>query len=312
MAIYITEFKKDCLQRGFTKHTVETYDSNIKTFFRRMGDVDITHDVMISFLEILNKRDLATSTINGYFAALSTYCDYLEFLGEITRNPVPIFRKRYLRFKRRYNGVNARQLISIEDMAALVRIPLKIKRTEIKKHLITVGVRDSALMLLFAKTGLRKSEMRSLTLSDINLSKGELTVKKYFAKRSNCLGFFDQETIEAMTAYLEWRNDRAQYGNNDLWISHTGYKLNKDDYGAITTFYAKLIGIHDPQGELRDKFTLHCYRHFYTSWLRRAGCSRSHYRWLRGDSIDKSDDLYDHIDPMDARREYLACIPQIT
>lgn len=306
----INVFGVDCLHRGFHKHTVRTYLSNIKTFYRCMGDVVITHDVLIDFLDQLHKRNLAQSTVNGYYASLSAYCEYLVFVGDMSHNPVEPFRKRYLRFKRRYNGTNARQLISIEDMTALIAEPFKAGQQKIKQYLYTVPVRDKALMMMFAKTGLRKTEMMTLTIDDIDLETGSITVHP-FRKRCNCRGFIDSETVQAMEEYLIWRADNVKPGYNDLWINHNGRKFKKDDCLSLITFYAGLLGVHDPCGELRDKFGCHCFRHFFTTFLRRAGMSREHRKWLRGDAPDGADDLYDHIDSGEVYADYLKCIPQI-
>ena len=298
--------------RGFHKHTVETYLSGIKTFIRCMGDVVITHDVLLNFLGQSNKRNLAQSTINGYYAALSAYCDYLVFVGEMSDNPTEPFRKRYLRFKRRYNGTNARQLISVADMSSLVGEPRKVGRQKIQPYVYTVPVRDRALLMMFAKTGLRKTEMMTLTLDDIDLDAGSFTVHP-FRKRCNCRGFIDSETVQALEEYMVWRTDAVKPGYNDLWVNHNGRKFRKDDCLSLVTFYAGLVGVHDPDpsADLRDKFGCHCMRHFYTTFLRRNGMSREHRKWLRGDSPDGSDDLYDHIDPEAVYVDYLKCIPQI-
>ena len=72
------------------------------------------------------------------------------------------------------------------------------------------------------------------------------------------------------------------------------------------------VGLHDhDSAELEDKFTPHCCRHFVTTHLLRAGMSREHVKWLRGDSMKEAIDIYYHIDVKDAKESYLAHIPQL-
>lgn len=306
-------FVEDCLCRGFTRHTVETYSCNIREFFRVVGGVDdVDMGVLRGFLMYLRGRGLSDSTLNGYFAALNVYFDYLVFEGVLSGNPVPSFRRRYLNLRRRYNGVNSRQLIGVEEMAELVYSPFDVGVVRISErtHLWSVPVRDCALMMLFAKTGIRRGELLTLEVGDVSLEAGEVRVKP-FAKRTNCLVFVDDEAVEVLRAYLGWREGVVRQGYSGLWVTHTGHGLRKDHPYQVVTFYAARLGLHDPGGDLKDKFTPHCFRHWFTTWLRRRGMSREHRRWLRGDAPGGADDLYDHIDPEDVKKEYLRCMPRL-
>ncbi|MCK5342691.1 MAG: site-specific integrase, partial [Candidatus Heimdallarchaeota archaeon] len=246
----------------------------------------------------------------GYFSALNCFLDYRIFMGEKINNPIPAFRRRYIRHKRRYNGTNTRQLISIEKMSELVKEPLATEKTNIKNSLWSVPERDQAISMMFAKTGVRKTENLKIEMSEIDVDSGEIWVKP-FAKRTNCLVYIDDETIDVMQIYLKWRKGVVRKNNPYLWITHTGAKLRKDDMYYLTTFYAKRIGVHNPNGMLKDKFGPQCHRHWFTTNLRRSGLSREYRRWLRGDSPEGADDLYDHIDPEEVKVGYLKHIPKL-
>lgn len=309
-------FCNDCRCRGFTQHTIETYSSNIRHFLQYTGDpdtMDRTH--LARFLTHCRGKKYTRSTLNGYYAAISSYADYLVWTGKLESNPVPAFRTRYLREKKKYNGKNTRQLISVKMMAKLVQLPLEVGHVNVRDSLWTVPVRDHAIMMLLAKTGMRKTELRTLELNDIDLDLADMdfaTVYIHpFAKRCNCIGYIDKEGIKAMEQYIEWRAKTVKPGYPNLWISHTGHKLGKDDVYYLVVFYATLLGIHDPDGDLIDKFGPHCCRHWFTTHLRRQGMGREHRRWLRGDAPQGADDLYDHIDPMDVAEDYCRYMPKL-
>ena len=49
----------------------------------------------------------------------------------------------------------------------------------------------------------------------------------------------------------------------------------------------------------------------FTTELRRAGMSREFIKELRGDVRHEAIDIYDHIEPEELKREYLARIPKL-
>lgn len=54
-----------------------------------------------------------------------------------------------------------------------------------------------------------------------------------------------------------------------------------------------------------------CFRHWFTTWLRRNGMPREFIQELRGDRRREAIDIYDHIDRAELRKTYLAYIPQL-
>ncbi|WP_269851035.1 tyrosine-type recombinase/integrase [Methanosarcina horonobensis] len=60
---------------------------------------------------------------------------------------------------------------------------------------------------------------------------------------------------------------------------------------------------------MNEKFTPHCFRHFFTTWLRRSGCPRSIIQELRGDARKEAIDIYDHITQAELKESYIKYIP---
>ena len=163
-------------------------------------------------------------------------------------------------------------------------------------------------MTFAAKTGLRKGELLALQVHDLNFEDHTFTVPAK-AKRTNRLGFLDAETVTVLQQYLDWREERSH--NGALWITPTGYALDKHGPYELTTRYAGQLAIHDPNGPLSRKFTPHCFRHWFTTHLRRSGMPREFIQELRGDTRRDAIDIYDHIDREELRRSYLRHIPQL-
>ena len=108
--------------------------------------------------------------------------------------------------KTKFDG---RQSISVENAAKMVRA--------------TIDTRDRAILLLFFKTGIRRNELITLDLEDLDLQGMSLTLKPT-PKRSNRTVFFDDETRRALARWIKSREMRFKKGDQKaLFISAMGY-----------------------------------------------------------------------------------------
>jgi integrase/recombinase XerD len=287
----VNEFALDCRARGFSSRTVESYVSCLR-YFLCMHSIDSNFDDLKSFLiHIRDEKRYSMSTCNGYFASLNTFFDYLVFAGKLDKNIIPSFRKRYMRTYKSFCANESRKLISIEDMARLVDQPEELTyRT---------------LILFLAKTGVRRNELITLDVNDVDLDL--MTVHlKHTAKRSNRIVFFDRETRDFIDSYLSCRSDDCKA----LFVGlQCGCRINRNVIYNVITRSAFEIGLHMPNGQLDQKFTTHCCRHWFTTWLRRRGMDRTFIKKLRGDSLSEAIDHYDHIDLDELQEAYLKYIP---
>lgn len=306
MNIDIKNFVEDCRSRGLTNQSIATYKSNIATFLKFVGNpLNVDVSILCKFLDYLKEMDykrgkaikkgVHPKTVKAYFSAISTFYEYLVFTQQVAVNPIPSFTKRFLsRIKQQYNGENSRQLISIEQMKQIINMDMPIQ--------------DKAILMIMAKTGVRRGELLAMDINDLNLEKKEIVLKPK-AKRSNRLVLFDDETAEVLRLFLEWRKTRA---NSDaLFISVFGLRHRKDEPNEIVARCGTKLGLHDPAGNLDRKLTPHCFRHFFTTHLRRAGMSREFIQELRGDRRKDAIDIYDHIDLSELKNRYLECIPKL-
>ncbi len=306
-SIDIEDFLQDCKARGLTDHTIATYRSNITVYLDMVGDpIKADIPILCKFLDHLKvmkykregtiKTGIQPKTIKAYFSAISAFYEYLIFTHKIDISPIPSFRKRYLsRIKQQYNGENSRQLIEIEQMRRLINLDMPII--------------ERAILLILAKTGIRRGELLAIDRNDINLEKKEIILKPK-AKRTNRLVFFDDETAILMKEYLEWRDSRTK--SNALFISPIGFRrIHRNRVNEIVASHGSTLGLHNPKGSLNQKLTPHCFRHWFTTHLRRAGMPREFIQELRGDRRKDAIDIYDHIDLSELKDRYLKCIPKL-
>lgn len=280
------DFLQDCQIRNFSPRTIQSYKSNLKYFLSRHS-IDLTPEVLKDFLiHIRDEKSYSPSTVENYFAALSSFYDFLEWEG-VQKNIVPQFRKRYLRYYKEQRH-EERQLINLEQMKDL------IDSAEWIGH--------KAIFIFFAKTGIRRQELIDLDVQDLYLSRRYAILKPH-AKRSNRIVFFDNECAQVLESWLKWRHNH-KVKINALFIGVQGGRVSRDAVYEATTEHAQRLGFHNPKGKLNEKFTPHCFRHFFTTWLRRSGCPRSIIQELRGDSRKEAIDIYDHITQTELKESY--------
>lgn len=303
----IKNFIEDCKSRGLTDHTIGTYKSNISVYNRFVGDpLKVNIQILCKFLDYLKvmeykrgkviKKGVHPKTIKAYFVAIATYYEYMIYNQQIDINPIHPFTKRYLsRIKQQYNGENSRQIISIEDMRQLVTLKMPIL--------------ERAIMMILAKTGIRRGELIAIDWEDIDIEKKEIILKPK-AKRTNRLVFYDEETALILRAYIEQRDKRTK--SKALFISsYNNKRISRNRVNEIVARHGITLGLHDPDGNLNKKLTPHCFRHWFTTHLRRAGMTREFIQELRGDRRKEAIDIYYHIDILELKDSYLKCIPKL-
>jgi len=300
----IEDYLSDCLLRGYSPETIRTHGSRLRTMAsylnkKRLTFKDVDKFVLRDILHHLRKeREIGFKTQKHYFSALSSFYRYLNFEEVHPINPVPAFKAHYLkRYKNNY-AKSEYKLISVEDMAKMINS--------------TINPRDKAVLTLFSKTGIRRGELLSIDIDDVNWENQSIKLKNK-RKRSNKTVFFDDETAIILHRWLKTReNWLADPAEKALFIGDKGKRLNRHSVYALVRKRAQAVGLDDPDSDrLEDHVSPHCFRHWFTTNLRRNKMPREFIKELRGDSRKEAIDIYDHIDHEELRKAYLTAIPRL-
>lgn len=175
----------------------------------------------------------------------------------------------------------------------------------------TLGIKDKALMTVLAKTGVRRGELISMDVGDVDFVMGRIRLKRK-KKRSNLNVYFDDECAVILSRWLRVRKQVANPGESALFVGDKGARIHRNRVYKIVAQNAVRLGLFDTSSNLlEDHFGPHCFRHWFTTHLRRSGLSREFIQELRGDSRKEAIDIYDHIDHGELRKAYLASIPRL-
>jgi len=292
------DFLADCqLRRMKTASTYYRYVRRYCAFLeaRRVRPQDVTRPDLKAFLEAFRERDVKQRSLDHCFACLSTFYEYLVEEGQVETNPIIPFRRRYLKGYKE-EVPDPRQLISVEQMAMLISSIL--------------DSRDKAIVTLLAKTGMRRAELAALDVDDVSLERMEVMLKPT-AKRSNRLLYFDYETANILAAWIRARENREKT-DRALFPSRVSSRISPSEVHKLVILHATRVGLHIPESKRQEeRFTPHCCRHWFTTYLIRSGMSRDFVKELRGDVRNEAVDIYNHIDRKELRESYMAHIPQL-
>lgn len=301
---YITDIKCTTL----TKITIDNYHSCLKDFSRFFNksilDVDL-NDLKKYKIYLEDKKNkygepISSSTISRYFTAVESFFEFLEFDEYVDKNQMPKFRHRYLReYKRkRYNSSESRRkIITVDEMSMLVNS--------------IIDPRDKAVIVLLAKTGIRRNELKNIDVDDIDWIEQSIHLKPT-PKRSNLEVFFDDECARVLKRWMISRVSRLNKGTKALFLNERGGRLGRNAIYALVVKHAERVELHNPDShKISDRFTPHCTRHWTCTNLLENGMKREYLKELRGDARHDAIDIYNHIDRKKLRDSYLSCIPQL-
>lgn len=299
----IAAYLQDCEVRGMTPGSLPRYKSCLNIFQEYMARSgkqihEADRDSLKGFIEYMRKeREASQKTIETYFSTLSSFFEFLAYEGIVNQNPVLAVRKRYLRRYKDNADPHERKLIEIEDAGRMIKGE--------------PDIRNKAILAMLFKTGMRRNELITLDISDVDLIENRVRLKPT-GKRSNRLLFLDDEAAYLLRRWLRVREGVNRRNETALFLSTWGYRISRNDVYRMVVEAAQRAGLHDPSSErLEDHFGPHCCRHWFCTHQFRAGMRREYIKELRGDSRKEAFDLYNHIDLKELKEAYLACIPQL-
>lgn len=289
--------------------TIRSCNSTLNMFLEEIGDKDLTEigiDELKEFFVYIkdrpgnNGRDtVSAETVRKHINNLASFYNYLEFEEYITKSPVDKFRQKFLNpyLKSHQSDGDKRQIVSVQEMRELIQC--------------IMNPRDKAICLTLAKTGIRAGELLELDVGDIKWDESKLRLKEN-NKRTNTIVFFDGETARGLKSWMNIRDGLANEDEDALFVTQYGNRMSHKSLIKMVKKYAKRVDLHDENSKhMEDKFTPHCFRHWFTTELRKSGMSREYIKELRGDTRSETMDGYYHITEEELKEEYLDHIPRL-
>ncbi|MCV6965927.1 tyrosine-type recombinase/integrase [Mycobacterium intermedium] len=142
--------------------------------------------------------------------------------------------------------------------------------------------RDEAIVRLMAETGMRAGELCGLTVADVDLNRGLVTVRRGKGGKGRVAPFGDQ-TARAIDRYVRARRAHRLAATEALWLGDRGKSLEYYGLHAALKYRAQLAGL--------TNFHPHLLRHTAASrWLAAGGSEGGLMAvagWSTRDMIDR-------------------------
>jgi integrase/recombinase XerD len=274
------------LESGASRHTVDGYQHDVRRLaeyatvrgLREPAAITATH--LREFVYALKDLGLSPATIRRQVSALRTYCKFLVAEGHVTRDP-----SERLESPKRWRSLPA--VLTLGEVERLLGAP----NTDEPR-----AVRDRALLELGYATGMRVSELVSITLQDILFEDG---IARVFGKGSKGrLVPVGRRALGAVALYArEIRPflDKGK-GRGRLFLNARGRPLTRVGAWSIIRTLARRAGI-------TKRVTPHTLRHTFATHLLEGGADLRAVQEMLGHADLATTQLYTHVD-----REYLRSV----
>ncbi|OHB25254.1 MAG: hypothetical protein A2542_03230, partial [Parcubacteria group bacterium RIFOXYD2_FULL_52_8] len=254
------------IEKGRSLKTVENYDRYLKSFFafgKIMKPGDITDEAVRQFRLFINRKGLKKNTQNYHLIALRTFLKYLlrHDIASLAPDRIELAK----------TGERHLDLMRPDELERLLAGP---KGDDLK------NLRDKAILELFFSTGLRVSELCSLTINQVDLKRDEFSIRGKGSKVR--VVFLTDAAKRAIKVYVDKRGDASEalfiaIPRKGVATASTPEALTPRSIERVVKHYALKAGIS-------KKVTPHVIRHSFATDLLSNGADLRSVQTMLGNA----------------------------
>lgn len=266
------------VERGFSQNTLLAYRRDLEQYLRFLKANGINSwekaedNVLSKFRLSLKNKGASTSTVSRKIYAIKTFYRFLLQEGKINYDPTLDLSA----------PKTIKKLPSVLTVGDIEKLLQESEGEKIK------NLRDKAILEVLYATGIRVSELISLTIDDINLKVGYLKVfGKGGKERIIPLG---KKAIDSLKVYLEYSRPLLlkEKKNIFLFLNNKGNKFTRQGIFYLLKFYSK-------KASLSKKIAPHTLRHSFATHLLERGADLRSVQEMLGHSNISTTQIYTHI-----------------
>jgi integrase/recombinase XerC len=276
------------LERNYSKHTVHNYCADVdffetflKTEFDQDNLLEVNYSQIRSWIVSLVDAGISNVSVNRKISSLKSYYKFLLRSKQIEVSP--LLKHKALKTPKK------------------IQIPFSEKELDLVLNQLQFpegfeGVRDKLIIDLFYTTGIRRTELIHLLLSNVNTSN----------KTFKVLGKRNKERIlpmlpvveKQMQLYFSERANLEQIKDSDFFfLTQKGVKLND-------SFVYRLINHYFSEVSEKVKKSPHILRHTFATHLLNHGADINSVKELLGHSSLASTQVYTHSSLSELKKVY--------
>ncbi len=271
MDTYLKDYLEELKRLDKSVNTIDAYRRDLIHLLAFLKEEDLEYDdfneiEVSNFISYLLDFNMSRATISRHLVSIRNFYKYLRKKDKVREAPILYFELPEI--KR-----NLPEPLSIEEVEMLIDAP----DTEKQK-----GKRDKAILELLYATGLKATELLELTIRDVDLSRGYISVKgKKNKERLIPMGSF---AVASIREYLSSRKEPV-IGSSVLFPSQRGEKMTRQGLWKILKEYAKECG-------LDSSININTLRHSYAVHMLSGGADLTTLSLLLGHNDIKATAVY--------------------
>jgi integrase/recombinase XerD len=287
------------IDRGASEKTVEAYRQDLHLFQTWLGEA-------VSVIV----QDLQSTDLHRYFAELSQQGQKATSIARKTSTL-----RQFFKFCCLEKGFEKNPAEDLKAPQQAKRLPKYLSNEQVKKLLDTVDhglfynvqeaefvalqARDAAMVYLIYATGVRVSELVTLSLHQIDLQQSYVRVKgkgdkERIAPFAPIAGEKLATYLEKHRAYLAVKNKRP---DQTVFLSHRGAPITRKAFWEILKRFAS-------EAEIPSTLSPHVLRHSFATHLLQSGMNLRSLQMLLGHSDLSTTQIYTHIAPEHLKKSH--------
>lgn len=270
-------------ERKLSDETIKNYRYDLNKFA-----VFLEHEGINNFKKVdqnivqkylININDMNPKSISRNITSINNLFIFLLKEKKVTSNPCEFIDRPKLK-------KSLPDTLSFEEVSSLLDIPLVTK----------YDYRNKAMLEILYGSGLRISELTSLTLRDVDMENDIIRcIGKGSKERIVPINDYEKAFIEK---YLEYRSLFLINGDNDyLFLNNHGQRMTRQG------FLKNLKKILLEKG-IKKNVTPHTLRHSFASHLLSGGADLRSIQMLLGHSDISTTKIYTHISNEKVKKDY--------
>lgn len=224
--------------------------------------------VLQDYVLFLNENNFAKATVSRHIAAVKGWFQFLEESGAVTKNYAKNLKAPKIEKK-------MPEILETKDVVKLLEEP---------KGKTPKELRDKAMLELLYATGIRVTELITLSLAQLNMQMNYIVCRDESRER---IIPFGMKAREALLNYLEYsRKEMLKDPESDvLFVNCSGDSMSRQGFWKLIKDYAKKAGI-------TAQITPHTLRHSFAAHLVENGANLKSVQEMLGHSDISTTQIY--------------------
>jgi Site-specific recombinase XerD len=246
---------------------------------------EITNINVNAYMNFLETKKLATATISRNVASIKAFFLYLKNQEYIVENPA-------LGLKAPKIDKKMPEVLAIEEVIKLLEEP---KSGSFKE------IRDRAMLELLYATGIRVTELLTLTIDEVNLERNYI-----ICKDKERMIPFGEVAKGALYHYLVKSRDELLLGEESevFFLNCSGKPMSRQGFWKLVKYYANRAG-------LKTEITPHTLRHSFAAHLVGNGADLRAVQEMMGHAAISTTQIYMMVDANKVRSVYEKTHPRV-